>query len=108
MKLLDLNIEKIRVNGGGAKSPLWIQIIADVLNVTVEKINTNEGPALGAAILAAVGCHAYPDVLSACEAIIKVTETIQPIHENVRLYDKKYSKFKQIYPALKQVFKALN
>jgi len=108
MKSLDLNIEKIRVNGGGAKSPLWIQIIADVLNVTVEKINTNEGPALGAAILAAVGCHAYPDVLSACEAIIKVTETIQPIHENVRLYDKKYSKFKQIYPALKQVFKALN
>jgi xylulokinase len=107
MKGMGINIPIINVNGGGAKSRLWCEIIADVLNVTVIKLNTNEGPAYGAAILAAVGSGLFDSVEAACSSFMKITESIEANKFNVELYNKKYEKFKQIYPAAKELFRKL-
>lgn len=104
IRKLGVHVDNIRINGGGAKSPLWCQIIADVLNVKVNKINSEEGPAFGAAILAAVGCGQYNNVVEATEKLIKVTETTIPNSETVKLYDKRYEVFKELYPSLKDMF----
>lgn len=104
IKNTGLPIERIRINGGGSKSPLWCRILANVLNVKVDKINSEEGPAFGAAILAAVGCGEYETVVDAATKLIQVTETTEPEEEVVRLYDKKYDLFQEIYPALKPVY----
>ena len=103
-KSLGVQIDRIRINGGGAKSPLWCKIIADVLNVKVDKINSEEGPAFGAAILAAVGCGKYASVEEACAKLIKVISTTDQDPKIVELYNKKYEMFKQLYPALKEMF----
>ncbi|NLP35331.1 MAG: xylulokinase [Clostridiales bacterium] len=103
-KSLGVDIDRIRINGGGAKSSLWCKIIANVLNVKVDKINSEEGPAFGAAILAAVGCGKYATVEEACDKLIKVTETTEQDPDVVALYDKKYEVFKQLYPTLNEMF----
>ena len=103
-KNLGVSLERIRINGGGAKSPLWCKIIANVLNVKVDKINSEEGPAFGAAILAAVGCGKYASVEEATGKLIKVIETTEQDSETVKLYNKKYEVFKQLYPTLKEMF----
>lgn len=103
-KSLGVTIERIRINGGGAKSPLWCKIIADVLNVKVDKINSAEGPAFGAAILAAVGCGQFASVEEATEKLIKVVETTDQDPEDVAKYHKKYEVFKQLYPTLKDMY----
>lgn len=103
-KKLGVTIERIRINGGGAKSPLWCKIIANVLDVKVDKINSEEGPAFGAAILAAVGCKEYATVEEAASKLIKVTETTEQDSEIVALYNKKYDVFKDLYPSLKTMF----
>ncbi len=103
-KSLGVNVERIRINGGGAKSPLWCKIIANVLNVKVDKINSEEGPAFGAAILAAVGCGTYKSVEEAAGKLIKVIETTEQDMEVVEKYNKKYEIFKQLYPTLKNIY----
>lgn len=104
VKSLGVDIHRIRINGGGAKSPLWCKIIADVLNVKVDKINSEEGPAFGAAILAAVGCGSFPNVDDATSKLIKVIETTDQDPEIVERYNKKYQVFKQLYPTLKDMY----
>ncbi|MFT5875096.1 MAG: xylulokinase [Clostridium sp.] len=108
MKKMGINIPVISINGGGSKSRLWCEIIADVMDVKVIKLNTNEGPAYGAAILAAVGCGVFDSVEAACNLFIKVTESIEPNKAHAQLYNKKYEKFKLIYPATKELFRKLN
>jgi len=103
-KSLGVNIERTRINGGGAKSPLWCRIVANVLNVKVDKINSEEGPAFGAAILAAVGCGRYSSVEEATEKLIKVIDTTEQDPKIVELYNKKYEVFKELYPTLKDMF----
>jgi len=103
-KSLGVKIERTRINGGGAKSPLWCKIVANILNVKVDKINSEEGPAFGAAILAAVGCGKYASVEEATEKLIKVVETTEQDPKIVELYNKKYEIFKGLYPALKDMF----
>lgn len=103
-KSLGVEINRIRINGGGAKSPLWNKIIANVLNVKVDKINSEEGPAFGAAILAAVGCGKYASVEEAAGKLIKVTDTTEQDPAVVELYSKKYEVFKNLYPTLKEMF----
>ena len=103
-KSLGVEVERTRINGGGAKSPLWCQIVANVLNVKVDKINSEEGPAFGAAILAAVGCGKYASVEEATEKLIKVIETTEQDPKIVELYNKKYEVFKELYPTLKDMF----
>ena len=101
---LGIKIEKTKICGGGAKSALWKQIIANVMNLTVEVIESEEGPGLGAAMLAAVGCGEYPDIKAAADAIVKVKEQIEPEPQLVAKYEERYQKFKQIYPTIRQLF----
>ena len=104
---LGIKIEKTKICGGGAKSPLWKKMVANIMNVKVEVIESEEGPALGGAILAAVGCGEYESVESAVDQFVKVVETVEPEAELVAKYEERYQKFKQIYPALKPVFQML-
>lgn len=101
---LGISINKTKISGGGAKSPLWKKLVANIMNVTVEQVESEEGPAYGGAILAAVGCGEYPDVDTAVAKLIKVTNSIEPEAELVEKYEKKYQKFKRIYPTVKELF----
>lgn len=89
--------------GGGAKSPLWQRLVANILNIEVGILTNEEGPALGSAILAAVCDGAYPDVKTACQAIVKIRETIQPDPETVRKYEKLYAIYQQSYVAVRGI-----
>lgn len=99
-----VTITRVRLNGGGAKSKLWCEMVANIMNVKVDKINSEEGPGFGAAILAAVGCEKFNSVEEAASKLIKVVSTIEPEEELVRKYEEKYQIFKTIYPALKSVY----
>ncbi|MEC9485150.1 MAG: xylulokinase [Candidatus Izemoplasma sp.] len=103
---LGVDIKRVRLTGGGAKSDVWAQMISDVFNVEVAKITSEEGPALGAAILAMVGCKEYPTVQSACKQLVTLGKEFTPNTSNVNAYNKKYNKFVQLYPTLKALFKS--
>ena len=103
-KSLGIKIERTKICGGGAKSPLWKKMIANILNLKVDVIESEEGPGYGGAMLAAVGCGEYENVQAAAEKMIKVVDTIDPDMELVAKYEEKYQKFRQIYPAVKGLF----
>lgn len=107
LKSLGITVTRTRINGGGAKSPLWCKIMANVLNVKVDKINSEEGPAFGAAILATVGCGKYATVEEATEKLIRVVETTEQEPELVAKYNERYEVFKTLYPTLKDTFHKL-
>ena len=107
MRDMGMNIVEITINGGGARSDLWCQIMADVLNVKVNKVNSDDGPAYGAAILATVGYGLFESVDEVCNTFIKITDTIHPREDSVLFYDEKYNKFRKIYPNVKDLFKEL-
>ena len=104
---LGIEIKKTMICGGGAKSPLWKKLVANIMNVEVEVPVSEEGPGFGAAILAAVGCGEYENVEAATKSIIKIKEKIKPEEELVLKYEERYQKFKKIYPALKGIFKEI-
>lgn len=101
---LGIRIERTKICGGGAKSPLWKKMIANIMNLKVDVIESEEGPALGGAMLAAVGCGEYPDVETIAEKLVKVVDTVEPDAELVEKYEKKYQKFRKIYPTVKNLF----
>ena len=103
-KNLGIRIERTKICGGGAKSPLWKRIIANVMDMKVDIIKSEEGPALGGAMLAAVGCGEYPDVKTIAEKVVKVAGTVEPEPELVRKYEERYQKFREIYPAVRGIF----
>lgn len=103
-----VKIERVRLNGGGAKSKLWCRMVANIMNVKVDKINSEEGPGFGAAILAAVGCGKYASVEEAAEKLITVVSTVEPEEAIVQKYEEKYQMFRQIYPALKPVYDVIS
>lgn len=103
-KSLGIKIERTKICGGGAKSPLWKKMIANILNVKVDVIESEEGPALGGAMLAAVACGEYGSVEEAASKIVKIIDTVEPTPELVSRYEARYNQFKQIYPACKPVF----
>lgn len=104
---LGIKIDRSKICGGGAKSPLWKKIIANVLNVKIDVIESEEGPALGGAMLAAVACKEFDSVEAAADAIVKITDTIEPDKKLVEAYNKKYNVFKQLYPQLKPIYKVI-
>ncbi|MCD7763035.1 MAG: xylulokinase [Lachnospiraceae bacterium] len=106
-KSLGIKIERTKICGGGAKSPLWKKIIANALNLKVDVIESEEGPGLGGAMLAAVGCGEYASVEEAAAKIVRVIDTIEPDEELAAKYDARYQQFKQIYPTCKPLFDAL-
>ena len=103
-KSLGIEIKRTKICGGGAKSPLWKKIIANVLNVSVDVLETEEGPSLGGAMLAAVACGEYENVEAAAAKIVKVVDTVEPEAELVEKYEARYAQFKNIYPACKELF----
>lgn len=96
-------IGRSRVCGGGAKSPLWRQILANVLGIPLELPQTEQGPGYGGAMLAAVGCGAYPDVAACAKALTSVKTVTEPDPALTAAYEEKYNRWRQLYPALKGV-----
>ncbi len=104
IKDLGININEIKITGGGAQNDIWCQIVADIMDAQVIRTVSNEGPAYGAALLAMVGSGTYPNIEEACKKVIKVEKTFQPHPEQVDLYVEKYKQFSKIYPTIKTLF----
>ena len=101
---LGIKIDRTMICGGGAKSPLWKKMIANIMNLKVDVPENEQGPGMGGAMLAAVGCGAYPDVQTICEKFVKVVETVEPDPELTAKYEERYQKFRTLYPAMKPLF----
>lgn len=106
-KSLGIKLERTKICGGGAKSPLWKKIIANVLNLKVDVIESEEGPALGGAMLAAVANGEYASVEEAASRIVKITDTVEPDPALTAKYEERYNQFKQIYPTCKSLFEII-
>ena len=104
---LGIEIKSTTICGGGAKSLLWQKIIANILNVEVNTVEVEEGPAYGAAILAAKANGEYESLENAVSAIVKQKDTIKPDTKLSELYEQKYECFKKMYPALKEIYKEM-
>ena len=104
---LGIDISSSMICGGGAKSPLWKKIMANVLNIPLNSPASEQGPGMGGAMLAMVACGAYPDVASVCSALVSVASTTLPDPELAARYEAAYRKFRRIYPACKELFAEL-
>lgn len=104
---LGIDVKKSRICGGGAKSPLWRKIIANVCGIELELIESEEGPGYGGAMLAAVACGEYASVEEAAEKLVKVVDTVEPDPELAARYEARYQQFRQIYPTVKGLFPKL-
>lgn len=104
---LGIEIHSSKLCGGGAKSPLWKRILANVLNMELEIPVSEQGPGMGGAMLSMVACGAYPDVKTCCKAITAVADTVKPEEKLAAKYEKRYQQFKKIYPACKELFAEL-
>lgn len=103
-KSTGLTPKRSKICGGGAKSPLWRKIIANVMNMKIDRIESEEGPGYGAAILAAVGCGAFSSVEEAAGRLVKITDTEEPDPQLAEKYEEKYQKYRKLYPALKEFY----
>ena len=101
---LGVNVASIRASGGGARSKLWRQILADVFEKPVVTMASGEGSALGAAILAMVATGEYPSVREACGAMVRERDIVEPREEEARIYADGHAVYRSIYPALKPLF----
>jgi xylulokinase len=100
-------IDEVRVSGGGAKSLLWRQILADSLEAELVTVNTTEGAAYGAALLAGVGAGVWSDVDTACAHTIVVNDRVTPDDKKSEIYKPLYDQYQRLYPILKPTFHAL-
>jgi len=108
LKEMNLSVAEMIACGGGGTSPLWRQMMADNYNCSVKTPKSNEGPALGAALLAGVGSGLYDNVVQACKAVVSYNPAQPPISENVTEYVKYYELYKKLYPALKDSYTQLS
>jgi xylulokinase len=106
MRGLGLSIEQVRASGGGARSPLWRQILADVFDTPIVTVDVTEGAAYGATLLAGVGAGVYPSVAAACDAAIRVVGRTQP-GPAASVYADYYPCYRALYPALAPEFEAV-
>ena len=106
-KSLGISVTSSMICGGGAKSPLWKKIMANVLNIPLNSPASEQGPGMGGAMLAMVACGEYSTVQDACNAMVSVATTVEPEPELAALYEKRYQQFRQIYPACKNLFAEL-
>ncbi|MBQ6465596.1 MAG: xylulokinase [Oscillospiraceae bacterium] len=103
-KSLGLNITHSMLCGGGARSPLWRTILANVLNIRLDIPQTEEGPGYGGAMLAMVGCGAYDSIKACVDALVRVTDSVEPDPTLAARYEERYQKFRKLYPAMKNLF----
>lgn len=101
---LGVDVAASTVCGGGAKSPLWLRMLADVLGIELRLPATEQGPGYGGALLAAVAAGVYPDVAAACDAVVGVRATVEPDPAAVAAYEACYQAWRRMYPALKSTF----
>jgi len=101
-------ITQVRASGGGTKGALWRQILASVLEAELVTVNTSEGAAFGAALLAGVGSGAWVDVPAACRETIRITGQTLPVEEDAEVYRKVHPLYRELYPALKSSFAKLS
>ena len=101
---LGVDVAASTVCGGGAKSPLWLQMLANVLGIELRLPTTEQGPGYGGALLAAVAAGVYPSVADACDAVVSVRATVEPDPAAVAAYDARYQAWHEMYPALKATF----
>jgi xylulokinase len=108
IKGMGVEISEVRASGGGGKSSIWRQMQADVFGTNINRIYSDEGPALGVAILAGVGAGIYDSVPQACNDVIKVKDSLPPIEERIKKYDDFYKLYVQLYKSLKGDFTQLS
>ena len=101
---LGIEINSSKICGGGAKSPLWKKMIANILNAELQCLESEQGPGMGGAMLAMVACGEYADVQSACQKLVHVASVVKPEPALVAKYEARYQQFKKIYPAVKELF----
>ncbi|MGM9590156.1 MAG: xylulokinase [Faecousia sp.] len=101
---LGIDIRSSMLCGGGAKSPLWRKMMANILNITLTVPVSEQGPGMGGAMLAMVACGAYDSVAQACEKLLSVSDTIVPDPAIAQRYEQRYRQFAKIYPALKGLY----
>ena len=106
-KSLSVVIPRSNICGGGSKSDLWKTIVANVLGIPLDILETSEGPGYGGALLAMVACGAYPTVADACAALVRVKDTVEPDAALCAKYEARYRQFCKIYPACKTLFAQL-
>jgi xylulokinase len=107
LRTLGLDPQRAVVSGGAVNSAVWRQLMTDIAGIPLYTINTTEGAAFGAAILASVGAGAWPDVATACQQWVRPVDEIQPDAAGVADYERLYPSFRQLYPALQPTFAAL-
>jgi xylulokinase len=98
---LGVGVESVRASGGGAKSPFWRQVLADILGKKTVTLETQEGSAYGAALLAMAGTGAFASVPEACRAVVREVSSIQPERENIEVYRAGHRTYQALYPALR-------
>ena len=101
---LNVPVSEVRTTGGGAKSPFWLQILADIINQPHITLEVDEGPAFGAALLAGVGTGTFASVPEACDATIRPLAQTYPKQANLSAYAKYYGLYRRLYPALQTAF----
>mgnify|MGYP002624534535 CR=1 FL=1 len=99
-----IDVKRSKICGGGAKSALWKRIFANVLNMKLDIVESEQGPGMGGAMLAMVANGAYPSVQAVCDKLVKVVDTVSPEPALVALYEARYRQFSKIYPAMKELF----
>jgi xylulokinase len=104
LKELNVPCKSVRLGGGGARSPLWRQIQADIYGQAVEIMEAEEGAAYGVAILAGVAAGAWPNVEAACDEVIKTRDRVEPDPHAVEVLGRQYRSYVALYPALRSVF----
>ena len=104
---LGITINSSKICGGGAKSPLWKRIFANVLNAELEVPVSEQGPGMGGAMLAMVACGEYESVQACCDKLCATASTVKPEPQLVAKYETRYQQFKKIYPAVKALFPAI-
>jgi xylulokinase len=107
VRAMGLPVERVLTSGGGSRNPFWRQLMADVFNAQVITVNATQGAAFGAALLAAVGAGAFPDVREACRRTIRETSRITP-GPNAGVYPAYYEHYRSLYRALKNEFESMS
>jgi xylulokinase len=104
-KAIGIDVKTSYICGGGAKSKLWRKILANVLNIELQVPNAEEGPGYGSAMLSMVGAGEFKNVNECAQKLLSIKDSVLPEKELVKLYEARYNKFKQIYPAVKELYK---
>lgn len=105
---MNIEVNSMTACGGGGSSKLWRQMLADLFGCPIYTSASQEGPALGAAILAMVGTNAYRSVPEACRAVVKTAKTCEPDSNMIPVYEKYYQLYRRLYPQLKEQFAELS